>query len=93
MPSTTTLPHEASATFAQAAVAALERVALYLFRHLSFENGEQLSCALQRVRRELRLAPPLNPLLDCRDWPLDDEAGRALGMLLERLDALERAHR
>lgn len=76
-----------NATFNQSAVAALERAALYLFRHLSVETGEQLSDALEQVRRDLDL--PF-PFFSWRDWPDDAQAGDALGALLRRLDELER---
>lgn len=103
MSSSTTVPQEVSephrpsskslrvnATFAQAADASMERCALYLFKYVSPEVEAQLSCALQGVRRDLRLPPPHHELLDCRDWPQDDEAGDALGALLDRLEFLER---
>ena len=76
--------------FAQAAVAMLERAALFLYRWLSAETREQLEVALLAVRFELGLEPPRDPLLGWRDWPRDAEAGDALGLLLRRLAQLER---
>jgi len=75
--------------FAQAAVSAMERCALFVFRYLSPKTAQQLADALHEVRYELKLPAPVYPLLDCRDWPHDADAAAALGVLLKSLGRLE----
>lgn len=77
--------------FTQSSLAALERIALFLYRWLAPETQDQLQATLSAVRRELRLPLPRHFLLSWRDWPRDDAAGDALGSLLRRLGELERS--
>jgi hypothetical protein len=77
--------------FAQAAVACLERVTLYLVGSflLPFDVSEELVRACRSVRCALGLAASRHPFMSLRDWPDDPKAGEALGSLLKRLDELE----
>lgn len=79
-----------SRAFVQAVVASMERCALYLFRHLKLETANQLALALHDVRHELKLPSPRLPILDCRDWPQDQIAGKCLEPLLSRFSDMER---
>jgi hypothetical protein len=76
--------------FAQAAVAALERIALHVIRCVPCRTQRRLFGALHEVRRTLKLPPPRHPLVALRDWPGDPAAGEALQLLLARLDEMRR---
>lgn len=79
----------AKPAFAQAAMTAMERCALYLFRYLDYTTEERLSDALRYTRDFLKLVPPKYPILNCRDWPKDEKAGAILEELLKRFEQLE----